>query len=462
MLDMAGIYQAVLTRRPHLPIVVLAVIGALPILMAAVDHSFADVRGVQAAQLAAKCTVPRGGASFSGMVSSPNWWIFVFVLPFSVFLLRSIIRHTLGETIGSDPQLSALVSAEARGRVSARVRARLLTRWLPALAIVLVGVVAFLDMREVVLAYVRGNCPSEKDWTVFFLIIGHGTSRTLNAIHVGVAYFVQYFAGVMALLAFALAFAHNILYVQLIYQRRRSNDPAAFIALDLEDPVCCFGQAALRPGFRLQVWYVVIAGIVVAVSRYHNVSIATMKTVWDGIGRALAKKEVFEKINGIWEAVRDVQLDQLYPDAGQWSLAILFAVVFLVVSIPSVIKFLPFGRRGMLSAGDPASYLAEFIPAGVGQEPTKMSRDELKALTGKFASNSFWPAGDSVAQRLFAFAFAVFIFILLPAPVRPPSVVVIYMTLVIACAFAATASVFSLYRWVLAYIGEDLVKKEGE
>jgi len=128
-------------------------------------------------------------------------------------------------------------------------------RPIPVAVALIIVIVAFFDVRSVVPAYTSHKCPDEKDWTVFFLLRGYGTSARINALHVAIAYAVQYATGFLGLLAFGLALVHNALYLQLIYQRRRRTDPARFIVLQIDDPVCCFGQKALRHGFRIQVWY---------------------------------------------------------------------------------------------------------------------------------------------------------------------------------------------------------------
>src|SRR5439155_934766 len=117
----------------------------------------------------------------------------------------------------------------------------------------------------------------------------------------------------------------------------------------------------------------------------------------------------------VLQQLTKVKWRAIYPDGGQIILVVMFILVFGFVASPSLVKFLPF-RAGRLREGGAKRYLAEFIPPGQKNDPDRLKPAEITGLAKKFRTNSFWPAGDNVAQRLFAFVFVVLLFVLLPVP----------------------------------------------
>ena len=452
-------YDWLLHARTHREMLILGIVGACPVLFSFVAGNFHDVKIDRLQDLPPSCVAASVSlpVTFHGMQSSVNWWIFIVVLPLALGLLRKVVRYFVGIE-GSLPPLATLVEEGQREGVGARVRGIILSRWVPIIVTAIVLFVAFWDLGDVVPMYFDRSCPQEKDWAGFFLLPGHGPSLEVNALHVAMAYAIQYAAGVLCLMAFGLALVHNVVYLKLIYQRRQIKDPEKSIVLVFDDAECCFGQDALRPAFRIQVLYVVITGLAVSFSRYHNVASAATSKIYLDLQAALADGKGMGALVKVWNVLTDIKIRDVLNDSGQWSLAILFVIVFFVVGLPSVIKFLPFGRKGMITEGDVGLYLAEFMPPGRGSEPTQMNHDDLHKLAGTFARNSFWPASDNVAKRLFAFAFAVLLFVLLPVPLRPMSLVVVYAGIVISSAVTMTTVVFLLYKYILAYVGDALVK----
>ena len=450
-------YQLLLAAPTKRWIAGLALVGALPVVLSALDGTFRNVPVLATSQIGGRCPVPAGGIEFRGLESAVNWWIYIVFLPVAFVLLKSVVRHTIGDA-GNEPPIAMLVSERGRPAVAEGIRARLASPRVPLVVLAIIMVIAAYDALDVVRTYVAPHCPFEKDWTVYFLIQGHGTSRALNAIHVIVAYLIQYGLGFAALLIFGLVLEHNVSYINRVYQRRRGADPTRFIVLAFDDPDCYFGQAPLVPGFRLQVLYVVLAGIAVSFSRYANVDTATMTHVWETLETEIAKRDGVAKVIGLYNGITSLDWSGLFPDPGQWTLAVLFAIVFVIVGIPSFVKFLPFLKSNIWMQG-PSAYLAEFVPADTGTEPTKMKREELKRLAAEFAANSFWPAGDPVAQRLFFFVYTVMIFIIFPIPVRPWRLIGLYVICVVAMALTLTVVAFTAYRGALAIVSDDLAKK---
>jgi hypothetical protein len=201
---------------PSNPVVygIAAVAGALPLLLSFLDNSFHDAhRLVAGTEL-----------TFKGLNASRNWWIFTVCLPLALWLLRLSVRFVVGDSPHAEPPLAQLT--EERGSQTERIRAALLDGRTPLAVLFLIVIIACFDMANVVPSYLYRTIPKEPDWTTMFL--AHAMRARYDAVHVAIAYAVQYATGFLALLAFGIFLVHNLIYLKLIYQRRRAASPAAF------------------------------------------------------------------------------------------------------------------------------------------------------------------------------------------------------------------------------------------
>jgi hypothetical protein len=305
------------------------------------------------------------------------------------------------------------------------------------------------------------SCPREADWSLFFLAPGT-VSPLVNAAHVLLAFASQFMAGLFALMVFALFLRHNLYYVSLVYQRyrERRGNFNAFIVLDFDDPKRCFGQEPLHPVFNVQISFLVIAGLFVSISRYANVTPEVLKHAYEQLEmKAREEPSLLAAPFLLKDFIHTAGVKNLFPDAGQVILALAWVACFLIVSVPSLIKFLPFRHESYRSAAI-TQYLAQFVPLGWSPEPLDMNDEEISLLAEKFARNSFWPAGDQKAELLFWFAYAVFLFVMVPLPLISLGITIFNLFLLALVSFVLTKLTFLAYRRALRYVDKRLVEEK--
>ena len=400
---------------------------------------------------ATKCKVV-----WKGLDQAVNWWIWPIVLPLSLWYLRRAGRVAFGP----DAAIMEVVASE--DRALARHRLDEIGHDPRSTAGVLIAMVPIIivEFWSVGAAYLTSRCPKEKDWTIFFMNSYAHVTRPANLVHVVIAYIAQYAAGFFGILAFVLFFRHNWVYLRWIYQRHRRNRGTPRIELDFDDQLdCCFGQQKMRRVFNLQVWVLVATGLAIVVSRAVNVATAATAEVYDAAVGAISEGVNTGFFFTVLRQLTKVSWHAVYNDGGQIILVVMFVIVFAFVASPSLVKFLPF-RAGRLREGGAKRYLAEFIPAGHKNDPDRLKDAEIGALAKSFRANSFWPAGDNVAQLLFAFVFAVLLFVLLPVPAWKADATIVYFAILAISAVSLTAAAFVAYKVVLGYVAKILVKGE--
>lgn len=396
------------------------------------------------------------GPKWKGLDAAYNWWLWPVVLPGSLWLLRRAAR----DTFGADAAIMQVVDVDDRPLARRRLDEAGRDPQSTLVVLLLMVVLIVAEFWGVGAAYLTDHCPRELDWTVFFRAGDRAPTPITwqtNLLHVALAYPAQYLSGFFAILTFVLFFRHNWLYLRWIYQRHRKNRGTPLIELNFDDKLdCCFGQLKMRRVFNLQVTLLVITGVAIVVSRAMNVAGSATEGLYQGViddgRRGIGTGFLLTTL----QQLTDVEWRAVYPDAGQIVLVVMFILVFTFVSMPSLVKFLPF-RAGKLRAGGAKRYLAEFIPPGRKNDPDRLKDDEIGELAGKFRRNSFWPAGDNVAQRLFAFVYIVLLFVVLPVPVWQVKSGIVYLVLLIVVALALTLSVFVIYRYVLGWVADILV-----
>lgn len=462
-------------RKHRFDYVVLFLVGLLPLVYAYVIGDIAD-RTAPAVGCPLAYT-----ARYRGMGSTPNWWFFSVILPTGLYLARQTAERlfclssggicAIAADIGRrlDPREktpSEMPDAEREQQaVSDGIRRLVFRKRLFGWLLALVTVIHVVDMREVLRAYLattsRPACVSESDWTVMFQATTNIT-RAANLGLVATAYLCQSVAVYLGLLIFALGFIHNAAYLKLVYQRYRRNRraPQESVVLWFADPSRCFGQQRLHELFDIQIGALLIAGLVIVLSRYRNVSTQTLDEAWKTLGHH--DEWTLGKILGNFgHFLEHVDFGALFPDVGQVMLAAGFILCLLIVALPSALKFLPF-RRAQFRQGAAPEYLAQFFPPQVLPELRALDDDEVTNLAALFARNSFWPAGDKKAELLFIFSFIVLISVLVPPPLQETRVVIIYVIALCFLAIGCAKAAFAIYRRALAHVDPRLITPAKE
>jgi hypothetical protein len=142
---------------------------------------------------------------------------------------------------------------------------------------------------------------------------------------------------------------------------------------------------------------------------------------------------------------------ELFPSFGQCILAVSWLFAFIVILLPSLVKFLPY-FTGKQSSGIEI-YLKEFIPRS--NTKYKFDSDEqVTTIAEKFARNSFWPLGDDAVRWILYFVFFVLYTILLPYNCNQAIFVFILALL--------SGTIFlDLYKFVLAHVSRNLVSTKN-
>jgi hypothetical protein len=135
--------------------------------------------------------------------------------------------------------------------------------------------------------------------------------------------------------------------------------------------------------------------------------------------------------------------------------------MFFIVLLPARAKLLPihYNRKR-----DAREYLLEFIPpdSTIDRETNSLATTkDVNGVAKLFASQSFWPVGDSQAQFLSVGAFFVFFLILGPAVPRSAGYLLYYLALLVA-AYTCSKLLFWYFRYRLYSVDERLVSRKGD
>lgn len=365
------------------------------------------------------------GLKYRGYLESYNWTVFIIILPFGLYIVRAAAEKLAGSVINpnvKDPPIVTLMSGYSKDPsplINEFKRNVIVPRSLLA-AILVSLLIHAIDMGEVVRFYFHyisdpAACTDfrERDWAVFFLT--GATSFWGNFVFLLVAYMLQFIAATLGFWLVFLLFFHNCFFLRSIYQRglHGSASKENNIPLNLQDPDLCFGLRSAYSAFNIQVLLLSVVGIFMLLSRFSNVNSAqnvSMYAVISAVPKLL--KGEFEQILLL---LGKINLGELFPDIGQWILALAWLFIFFVVAMPSMIKMLPFLGRGRVE-WLLKDYLREFLPdSRIAWENIETPSEEDINMTSKqFAKNSFWPTGDNRAGFLFMAAFFIFIVLLFP------------------------------------------------
>ena len=272
---------------------------------------------------------------------------------------------------------------------------------------------------------------AERDWSLAYLSADAHVSKWLNLGLTLSAYAVQFALVFLGILFIIIIVRHNLFFLSRIYQRRRvePGDEPSYIHIDLDDEEKCFGFRSANDAFNVQVLVLAIAAIFILWTRFANVGSNT----------------------------------GLFPDAGQWIAVFSWLVALVVVSLPILVKLLP--RLPLRGAGKaPASlvgYLREFLSDDNWALGEDTPRDEIDAVSARFAENAFWPTGNNRAWQLYFLAFWVFFVALVPDPravvALPAWSKPAAWALSGVLAWGATWLLFRFLRAMLFYVDKRLV-----
>jgi hypothetical protein len=394
-----------------------------------------------------------------------NWPGFIIILPLSLYVLRQVMRRVAPIQDGETPVIVGIFSADqARTERLQELREHLLAPGVLWTAVLLVagGHVADLwDVGGVYLSALKSPSfgsidPLEKDWTVMF--VAGGTSLAANLAMVVIGYTVQFCAFTLLALVAIWLFLHNLLFLRWIYQRRWSppGEEERYLVIELEDAEQCFGFRRAHEAFNTQVGCLVVLGAMMWVSRFVNVTGEQSEVIYGGI-TSVAK---LVKLDGdALEALgRALSARDLFPDVGQWLIALSWVAMFLLVSMPAGVKMLPrLGGRAVERSI--VGYLKEFLPDRIWKYGDVPSVEEINEIAGRFAANAFWPTGNSQAWWLFFFSTATFFVILFPLRFSAQHVVkfVAFYVFLAALAVAVTGAMFRALTLYVGYVDERLV-----
>lgn len=281
---------------------------------------------------------------------------------------------------------------------------------------------------------------AELDWSVMYL--AGVVSKTTNALFCVAAYCIQFLITTAGIFGIAYLTAHNLFFINRIYQRSRvkPGDEANYITLDLEDVNQCFGFRAANNAFNTQVVGLAIAGIIILTSRFSNVT-----AVDNSVGLA----DMFR-----WSTLSQMTF---FPDIGQTLLAIGWFLTLFIVSSPALVKLIPrLPRVGTLKELSIDSYLKEFLTPAQWSYGDKPTEKQINIIAAKFARNAFWPTGDNRASQLFFYSFWVFLIVLYPIRTSSIPLLVVSFAVLGVIAYGLRTILLRFLNGSLAYVDERL------
>jgi len=231
-----------------------------------------------------------------------------------------------------------------------------------------------------------------------------------------------------------LMLRHNLFFLARVYQRRRviPGEESFYVHIDLDDTEKCFGFRPANDAFNVQVLGLAIAGVLILITRFANVSADS----------------------------------GLFPDAGQWLAILVWLAALAIISLPILVKLLP--RLPSQGAAEAAAslvgYLREFLSDEAWVVGNETPPEEIDAVAAQFAENAFWPTGNNRAWQLFFLSFWVLFIALVPDPRAitrdlPPWSMIAGWGIAGVLAWGTTSAFFRFLRAMLAYVDERLVEQ---
>jgi hypothetical protein len=356
-----------------------------------------------AVQLGIGDTFTVDGVTYIGWFDKYNFWPFFILLPLLLWLIRTgfaRIANIVPEQVPENaPPLLLLFRDSPSPQYSyERLRNWLISPRLMGWTLFVSLCVLSADTSGLISLYLSAEPvhPGELDWSVMYL--SGVVSKSANAWFCVAAYSIQALTGTLGLFAMAFLLAHNIYFLRSIYQRGRvePGTEADYITLDLEDVSRCFGFRVANASFNTQVIAHCIGGFFILLSRFSNVGAAEGSVSWDDLVSGQAQFSLF-------------------PDVGQFILALVWTVALLIIMLPALVKLIPLlPGLGKLKELSVDGYLREYLPDEQWPYGNSPAERQINSITAKFANNAFWPTGDNRASYLLFFSFWVLLVIFYP------------------------------------------------
>jgi hypothetical protein len=423
------------------------------------DYVVAMVFAAVPVGTAALAGILHDSGDFIGYLSARNWVSLILTLPVVLWVLRWVVS-TLDPGNEKVPPVVNLFPAAQEDLARKDLNGVFFSPVNLCAAIGVMLIVQASDFAEVGGLYLRRFLDAsqlkvedirERDWSVMKILDPHVGPVLGNLAATITAYSVQFTVGVLAFLILILLLRHNLYFISRIYQRRRArrNSTRPYIVVNWDHGDGRFGFGCANHAFNCEVRILALAGVLLLASRFHNVGAQQSRLFYEALPvlLKLLKLEVTDlaKLDAVSGTL---------PDIGQRILVLSWLLLLVVISIPTLVKFLPFGAKEGLDM-DRTGYLKEFVPEELWPGDAKI--DETAK---KFAKNSFWPTGDN--RALWLFGIAMMVFFVMAFPLRPiagriPEFLACYAVF-LAIGFGSAAAAFRLLRASLSYIDKSLVE----
>lgn len=416
------------------PYFILAVLGAIPILVAWIIGVGSDLPASQFntesvfyqrfETMSQPESVLSGLKNFdrSGFFSRWNWMAYPLLLPASLLLLRYILRgiyergwKTAGQ---NDVGLQAI-----QKRTSDTISGCTILMIAIGLSCVINIADNFVDFRRHLsngqYLPMLQNADSV-EWSWFYLI---KDSVTLTEV-----FFLDVLTTLNQFVLLAIGFAipvalvrFNCAFLDSIYTRGRANR--------ISGPQFClkfaqsrFGLGSLYHVFDIQILALGLVAPFMLLSRYSHVSLrqqVAMQDFWSGMWHQFSGSE--EDKSGVESVDFTETMQSLFPEIGQWMLMIGWIALFICVMLPARLKLLPL-KNSHAKVGA-LQYLNDFR-----EEGQDISPQDLKKAEKEFRDVGFWPNGDSSAKVLLFGAGIVLSLLIFPVSFKQPGLLAMVIT----------------------------------
>ena len=393
------------------------------------------------------------GTVYIGYWVKTNMWPLVVVLPLMLFILRWLfgrmapISNTEMQQV--PPLIKLLKSSRAQHEAYREMR-HFLSAPAVVLSILMLAIfLHFLDMSGLISVYLNGSqvAAGQHDWSVMYLT--GAVTKAENLLLVVSAYMVQFVAFFIRVAVMVLVVSHNLFFLSRIYLRSRvpEGQEDNYIVIDPRDVDRCFGMRGASAAFNTQLWILILFGFLALFSRYGNVYI-------EGAGLTFATFFAWPL------SLPEVQL---FPDTGQWLLAILWLISLMIVTMSALVKLLP-RIKGVADGGELSisTYLREFYPPKQWPYGDNPSSKDIELLAARFAENDFWPTGNNRASQLFFFSFWVFLIILVPVQTADTLLLVTIILLLGVIAYLLRSAIFLVLNASLSYVDNRLTERRPD
>ena len=170
------------------------------------------------------------------------------------------------------PILRSIQDPDAQQQAYLEMRHYLSSPLIAISVLLLASIIQGLDMTELMMVYFSDAPirPGETDWSVMFA--AGVMSKTENFVFVLMAYTVQFTLICFQCFLLVFMFAHNLFFLNRIYQRSvRDGMEAHFIQIDLDDSDRCFGLRGANGAFNTQLTLLIVFGLLAMLSRFNSV-----------------------------------------------------------------------------------------------------------------------------------------------------------------------------------------------